>query len=183
VQDGRGRRASLAPKAVSLVLPGAGHTQAELGRLCAAAEGADASVLELAWAIASEGGGGGAGAAGPPVPLAELAALLYDGDGPEAQWLAFWLLSQDRVYFKAASAKGGSLAYQPRSADAVEAAQRQLKEEAARGAERQAFAAAAAAAQGAAASAKPVWAEWMAGPHGARIKALRVSGRVAPLAA
>jgi hypothetical protein len=111
VQDARagGRRASIAPKAVALVLPGS-HTPAELERLWAAAAAVDASLLEIAWAIAAEDGGGGGsgsgGAAAAPLALPDLAALLFDGDGAEAQWLAYWLLARDRVYFKQAVRRG-----------------------------------------------------------------------------
>lgn len=73
------------------------------------------------------------------------------------------------------SGKSG-LTYQPRSAAAVAEQQAALQEEARRDEERSAFAAAAAAARGAARGAKPGWDAWASGPHGARIKAIKVKG-------
>lgn len=105
VTDARGHRASLAPKSASLVLPGDGYTPSDLERFSAAAAAADASLLEIAWAIAAEegsDGGGGGGVGGGALALPELAALLYDGAGALEQWTTFWLLAHDRVFFKQA---------------------------------------------------------------------------------
>lgn len=188
VVDSRGHRSSLQPKAASLVLPGGGYTLDDLGRFSAAAAGADASLLEIAWAIAADdggsaptGGGGGGGQAaaaatgmaGAALSLQELSSLLYDADGALEQWTTYWLLHNDRVYFKQAGGKSGGLSFQARSAEAVKAVQQQLEEERRREEDRQAFVAAAGAARAAPWGSKPGWDQWVAGPHGARIKAIK----------
>jgi hypothetical protein len=71
------------------------------------------------------------------------------------------------------SGKSG-LAYQARGPDAVKAAQEVLEQERRKEEERAAFAAAAAAARGTAAGDKPGWEAWVAGPFGARVKAIKV---------
>lgn len=116
VIDSRGHRSSLQPKAASLVLPGGGYTPDDLNRFSTAAAGADASLLEIAWAIAAEddgssasgtsGGGGTSGTSGVPLSLAELASLLYDADGALEQWTTYWLLHHDKVYFKQSVSHG-----------------------------------------------------------------------------
>ena len=215
VTDARGKRASVAPKAVALALPGSFGVP-DLERFAAAAAGADASLLEIAWSIAAEdgggGGGGGGGTVGMPLALADLAGLLFDGGGALELWQTFSLLARDRVFFKQAVrparvpcarvrlwrhvsalvhetrapartrrarptarqvSKSGALAYQARSPDAVAAAQQQLEAEAAAEADRAAWVDAAAAAAAAAPGSKPGPDAWEAGPHAARVRALR----------
>ncbi len=106
--DARGHRASIAAKAASFVLPGSGYAAADLEKFTKAAAEADASILELAWAIAAEddgsgGGGGGSrtsGTVGKPLSLQELASLLFDSEGALEVWTTYWLLLNDRVFFK-----------------------------------------------------------------------------------
>ena len=206
VTDARGHRSSVAPKAVALALPGGGFTAADLERFAAAGDAADESLLEIAWAIAADseggggdsgdsssggkgsggkGGGGDKGTVGAPLPLRELAALLFDSDGALELWQTFALLARDRVWFKQQAAGGGggggSLpVYAARSPAAVEAARQALEEERRAEEERAAWAEAARAARAApapgpsgAAEAAAAWERWASGPHGARVKAIR----------
>jgi len=83
-------------------LPGSGYSDSDLERFAAAAQGADASLVEIAWAIAADdgGGGGSAGTVGAALSLTELTALLYEKEGSVEQWMTYWLLHNDRVFFK-----------------------------------------------------------------------------------
>jgi len=116
IVDQRGHRMSIAPKDISWVLPGTQYTAADLDRFLqtAASDGGDLSLLEIAWAVAVDEG------AGKSYSLAEMSELLFDSSTPLSQYTTYHMLLKDAVYFKQAK---GPLLYEPRTADAVAAAQ------------------------------------------------------------
>jgi hypothetical protein len=77
-----------------LVLPGNAYTPESLQQFSAAAAAADASLLEIAWAVASEEPGASS------YSLAQLCQLLYDSQGPVDQYSTFCMLLADKVYFR-----------------------------------------------------------------------------------
>lgn len=165
-----GRRTSLPPKNVVLVLPGSGYTPDSLQQFSAAAAAADSSMLEIAWAVAAEE------PAGTSYSLSQLSQLLFDSDAPLDHYATFNMLLADQIYFKSAY-KGGVWSYQPRDAAAVEQAAAEAAAEAAEAAARQAFLQDWAAAAGAAAAQRPASTaaqqqQWLAGPHKDRVQAL-----------
>lgn len=89
-----GRRTSLSSKSVVLVLPGNGYTPESLDSFSAAAAAADASLLEIAWAVAAEE------PAGTSYSLSQLCQLLFDTQTPLDQYATFSMLLADKVYFK-----------------------------------------------------------------------------------
>ncbi|KXZ48125.1 hypothetical protein GPECTOR_30g221 [Gonium pectorale] len=165
VVDTSGRRQSMVPKQVTLLLPGGPYGEADLAAFAAAAEGADMSLLEIAWEIALEGGS--------PLGLRDLASLLFDDTSPTATYVTHRMLRSDSLFFKQ-STKGGAAVYTARGADEVAALRRQ--QEAAEAARQEAagWKAAVAAARGAKTrAAQPGAAEWAAGPYAARIAAVK----------
>lgn len=91
-----GRRTSLPPKNVVLVLPGSAYTPESLQQFSAAAAAADNSLLEIAWAVAAEE------PAGTSYSLSQLSQLLFDTDAPQEQYATFNMLLVDDIYFKSA---------------------------------------------------------------------------------
>jgi hypothetical protein len=89
-----GRRTSLPPKNIVLVLPGNAYTPDSLGEFSSAAAAADTSLLEIAWAVASEE------PAGTSYSLGQLCQLLFDTEGPVDQYATFNMLLADKVFFK-----------------------------------------------------------------------------------
>lgn len=78
-----GRRQSIVPKTVSLVLPGGNYKEEDVVRFTAAAESAAHDMgadLEVAWEVAVDGGA--------PVSLSDLAGLLAGaGSDPQVRWV------------------------------------------------------------------------------------------------
>lgn len=91
----RGRRFSLPARTVSLVLPGGNFLVDDVRRFAAAAEAADMSLLEVAWAIATE--------EPRSYSLAELATLLFNEHHALPQYITFCMLLHDEIYFKPVS--------------------------------------------------------------------------------
>jgi hypothetical protein len=91
-----GRRTSLPPKNVVLVLPGSGYMPDSLQQFSAAAAAADSSLLEIAWAVTAEE------PAGTSYSLSQLSQLLFDSDAPLDQYATFNMLLADQIYFKSA---------------------------------------------------------------------------------
>lgn len=71
-----------------------GYTPDSLDHFNAAAAAADSSLLEIAWAVASEE------PAGTNYSLSQLCQLLFDTESPLDQYATFSMLQADRVYFK-----------------------------------------------------------------------------------
>lgn len=94
----RGRRFSLPARTVSLVLPGVNYAEDDVQRFASAAEAADMSLLEIAWAIAAE--------SPRSYSLAEMAKLLFDGDQGLQQYITFCMLLHDEIYFQPVSGAG-----------------------------------------------------------------------------
>ncbi|GLC44119.1 hypothetical protein PLESTM_001558100, partial [Pleodorina starrii] len=171
--DASGRRTSIAPKQVQLVLPGGGYSEGDVAAYVAAAEGADMGLMEIAWEIAAE--------SGAPLDLRELATLLYDDTTPKSLYITHRMLRKDTLYFKpaprsaaAAAAAAPYGAYVPRSADDVAALRRQQEAaEAARQAAEAWRSAVAGARSAKSRSQQPSAAEWAEGPFADRIAALR----------
>jgi len=159
---------SIAPKDISWVLPGTQYTAADLDRFLqtAASDGGDLSLLEIAWAVAVDEG------AGKSYSLAEMSELLFDSSTPLSQYTTYHMLLKDAVYFKQAK---GPLLYEPRTADAVAAAQAVAAAAAAKLAAQAAWVAAAQAAQAAGRGSKPSQQQWAAGEHADRIAALKTA--------
>lgn len=67
----------------------------DVQRFAAAAEAADMSLLEIAWAVASE--------EPRSYSLAELAQLLFDDNKALPQYVTFCMLLHDEIYFKPVS--------------------------------------------------------------------------------
>jgi hypothetical protein len=89
----RGHRSSVAPRSISLVLPGSDYKANDLEQFQrqAAAEG-DMSLMEIAWAVASEDP--------RPHTLPELSTLLFDNDTAANLYVTYVMLQRDAVYFK-----------------------------------------------------------------------------------
>eukprot|EP00775_Hariotina_reticulata_P005095 gene5095-5336_t len=90
--DQRGRKFSLQARMVSLVLPGSNYNQDDLQRFTTTATAADASLLEIGWAVAADDN--------RSYSLPELSKLLFDEVTALDQFVTFQLLVQDRIYFK-----------------------------------------------------------------------------------
>lgn len=91
-----------------LVLPGNAYTAEALDRFNAAAAAADSSLLEIAWAVASED------PPGSSYSLSQLCQLLFDSESAIDQYATFSMLLSDSIYFKS-SYKVRSLVWQLRS--------------------------------------------------------------------
>lgn len=92
-----GRRVSIQPKQLSLILPGEGFNEAQLQDVSSAgtAENLDLSLLEIAWEIAADGG--------TALSLSELSELLFEDTGARAQYVTHRMLAEGPIYFKQAS--------------------------------------------------------------------------------
>jgi hypothetical protein len=97
----RGHRSSVAPRSISLVLPGSDYKANDLEQFQrqATAEG-DMSLMEIAWAVASEDP--------RPHTLPELSALLFDSTTAASLYVTYVMLQRDVVYFKQVGAQGGA---------------------------------------------------------------------------
>ena len=114
-----GRRQSLQPKQVTLVLPpaagGGAHKQADVVALVSAGDDATADrsgsgsgsgstassssdLLELAWEIAGEGG--------VPLALPAMAQLLFNAQDGRSLYITHRMLAADRVFFKQVCSTG-----------------------------------------------------------------------------
>ncbi|KAG2484219.1 hypothetical protein HYH03_016954 [Edaphochlamys debaryana] len=167
VVDTTGRRSSIAPKQVSLLLPGSGYTDSDVASFAAAAEGADLSLLEIAWEIALESDG--------PLELSELASLLYDDTSPRSLYVTYRMLQRDGLYFKQ-TGKSSTTAptFSPRRAEDVAQLRRQAEEaEAARQAAEGWRQAVAAARNARTRAQQPSGEAWATGPFAHRIAAIR----------
>jgi hypothetical protein len=100
----RGRKFSLQAKTVSLVLPGSNYNQDDLQRFTEAAAAADASTLEIGWAVAADDS--------RSYSLTELSKLLFDEVAALEQFITFQLLVHDRIYFKQVCRGCGACALQ-----------------------------------------------------------------------
>lgn len=89
-----GRRTSLPSKNVVLVLPGNAYTAEALERFNATAAAADSSLLEIAWAVASED------PPGSSYSLSQLCQVLFDSESAIDQYATFSMLLSDSIYFK-----------------------------------------------------------------------------------
>uniref|UniRef100_A0A383WAQ3 RNB domain-containing protein n=1 Tax=Tetradesmus obliquus TaxID=3088 RepID=A0A383WAQ3_TETOB len=168
IVDQRGRRFSLPARTVSLVLPGGNYQPADVQRFAEAAAAADLSLMEIAWAVAAEDV--------RSYSLQEMAKLLFDDAAALPQYITFSMLLHDSIYFKQVF-KGGVWSFEPRDADAVQAAQVAAAAEAAAAAERAAFLEAWNAARAAATKERPssttaVQQAWKSSPHAERVASL-----------
>ncbi|GIL47259.1 hypothetical protein Vafri_4119 [Volvox africanus] len=164
--DQTGRRQSITPKQVQLVLPGAGYKEADVVAFTAAAEAVDMTLLEIAWEVAAE--------SGEPLELRDLAILLYDDTSPKSLYVTHRMLQRDTLYFKLGPRGGSVRSYVPRSAEDV-AALRQQQEaaEVARKAAEAWRVAVAAARAAKTRSQLPSAVDWQSGPFADRIAALK----------
>eukprot|EP00879_Flechtneria_rotunda_P004803 GHRR01005075.1.p1 GENE.GHRR01005075.1~~GHRR01005075.1.p1 ORF type:complete len:775 (+),score=250.97 GHRR01005075.1:386-2710(+) len=174
--DQHARRFSLPAKTVSLVLPGSNYVLDDVQRFTAAAEAADMSLLDIAWAVAAEDS--------RSYSLPELSKLLFADELALSQYMTFWMLLQDSIYFKT-TFKAGVWSIAPKTVDQVEAAQAAAATEAAATADRTSFLEAFAAATAAASKQRPaslaaLLAEWQQGPHAERVSALMEFAQSAP---
>ncbi|GLI58810.1 hypothetical protein VaNZ11_000576 [Volvox africanus] len=163
--DQTGRRQSITPKQVQWVLPGGGYKEADVVAFTAAAEGADMTLMEIAWEVAAE--------SGEPLELRDLAILLYDDMSPKSLYVTHRMLQRDTLYFKPGPRGGSVRSYVPRSAEDVAALRQQ--QEAAEGARKAAEAwrvAVTAARAAKTRSQLPSAVEWQSGPFADRIAAL-----------
>lgn len=158
---------SVQPKQLALILPGAGHTEATLSEIYAAAqsENLDVSLLEIAWEIAADGG--------TALSLYELSDLLFEDTSARTQYITHRMLAECPLFFKQASKVPAS--YEPRPADAVAEGKRKADEAAALKAELGGWLSLVKAARsGKAKGADPL--VWLQGPYAKRIEAIKVLG-------
>lgn len=118
VVDERGQSHSLAPRQFSYIVTGQTYKPAQIPQFLEEVKPyLDPSSLEVAWELLVEGG--------ETVTPAEMANLLFSESGAPQCYAAYWLLSEDKIYFKQ---KGE--AYEPRTAAQVTERKHQLEVEA-----------------------------------------------------
>lgn len=166
VVDQSGRRSSIHPRQVTFVIPGV-HSGAAVEEVQGMIDGADMSLLEIAWDICDDR---------RPRPLMELSDLLFSDTAPRAMYLTLRMLRADKVYFKQASKQPPM--FEAKAKEDVEAAQKAIAAEARRRAEMEAWRKAAD--EVLKGKAEPFTPEgWLQGPHAryvAALKALAVQG-------
>jgi exoribonuclease-2 len=125
--DERGQSHSLAPRQITYEVPGQNYKPSQIpGFLEEIKPYLDPSSLEVAWEILVEEGE----TVNPP----QMATLLFSAQSPLQSYAAYYLLSEDKLYFKQ---KGD--AYEPRTAAQVAERKHQLEVEATRQREQQEF--------------------------------------------
>jgi exoribonuclease II len=118
VVDERGQSHSLAPRQLTYVVTGETYKSSQIpGFLKEVKPYLEPSSLEVAWELLVEGG--------ETVTPCEMANLLFSESQPPHCYAAYYLLSDDKIYFKQ---KGD--AYEPRSAAQVAERKHQLEVEA-----------------------------------------------------
>lgn len=118
VVDERGQSHSLAPRQFSYIVTGQTYKPAQIPQFLQEVKPyLDPSSLEVAWELLVEGG--------ETVTPADMANLLFSSTGAAQCYAAYWLLSEDKIYFKQ---KGE--AYEPRTAAQVTERKHQIEVEA-----------------------------------------------------
>ncbi|MBD2775494.1 RNB domain-containing ribonuclease [Iningainema tapete] len=118
VVDERGQSHSLAPRQFSYIVTGQTYKPAQIPQFLQEVKPyLDPSSLEVAWELLVEGG--------ETVTPADMANLLFSSSGAAQCYAAYWLLSEDKIYFKQ---KGE--AYEPRTAAQVTERKHQIEVEA-----------------------------------------------------
>lgn len=118
VVDERGQAHSLAPRQISYAVTGEAYKPSQIPEFLEEVKPyLDPSSLEVAWELLVEGG--------ETVTPAEMANLLFSESEAPHRYAAYYLLSDDKIYFKQ---KGE--AYEPRSASQVAERKHQLEIEA-----------------------------------------------------
>jgi len=118
VVDARGQSHSLAPRQVTYEVPGKTYKLSELPSFVEEVKPyLDPSSLEVAWELLAEEGR-------LTVTSAEMALLLFSEQSPPLCYAAYWLLSEDKIYFKQ---KGDG--YEPRTAAQVAERKHQIEVE------------------------------------------------------
>lgn len=118
VVDERGQAHSLAPRQISYAVSGEAYKPSQIPEFLEEVKPyLDPSSLEVAWELLVEGG--------ETVTPAEMANLLFSESEAPHRYAAYYLLSDDKIYFKQ---KGE--AYEPRSASQVAERKHQLEIEA-----------------------------------------------------
>ncbi|MBV8885742.1 MAG: RNB domain-containing ribonuclease, partial [Chroococcidiopsidaceae cyanobacterium CP_BM_RX_35] len=93
VVDVRGQSHSLAPRQVTYQVPGKTYKLSELPSFVEEVKPyLDLSNLEVAWELLAE--------EGQTVTSSEMALLLFSEQSPLLCYAAYWLLSEDKIYFK-----------------------------------------------------------------------------------
>mmetsp|Transcript_28093 Transcript_28093/g.75873 ORF Transcript_28093/g.75873 Transcript_28093/m.75873 type:complete len:959 (+) Transcript_28093:112-2988(+) len=184
VLDGQSQKqVSIQPKQVECVLKGGRYSPADLEAFMQAAaqvssneadgDQTQSSGLADAWELAVADGV-------DSWTLSDLADLVLGDASPKNLYLAYCMLSSDKLYFKASKKDtGGSLAnfcYSPNSQEVVQQKQKQLKEQQEADAERARWAEAAKAALAVTKrSQQPTRESWLQGPYAHRVKALEMT--------
>lgn len=127
VVDERGQSHSLAPRQITYKVTGTTYKPAEISAFLKQVQPLlDPTSLEVAWELLVEDG--------ETVNPEQMAMLLFSDQEPPQCYAAYYLLSEDKLYFKQ---KGD--VYEPRSAGAVQERKHQLEVEATRQKEHQEF--------------------------------------------